>query len=54
MKKIIFGSILLLGIIFCGESNTETEEQSAVESVNQEAILELESATEEVKAGIYD
>ncbi len=47
MKKIMFGAVLALGMVACGET-TPVEE---VSTVNTEAVLEMEAATDAVTEG---
>jgi len=47
MKKIIFGAVLALGMVACGET-TPVEE---VPAVNAEAVLEMETVTDELSEG---
>ena len=47
MKKIMFGAVLALGMVACGET-APTEE---VSTVNSEAVLEMEAATDAVTEG---
>lgn len=47
MKKIMFGAVLALGMVACGETAPVEE----VPAVNTEAVLEMESATEAVAEG---
>ena len=47
MKKVIFGAVLALGMVACGESAPAEE----VSTVNTEAVLEMEKATEAVAEG---
>ena len=47
MKKVMFGAVLAFGMVACGES-TPVEEMS---TVNAEAVLEMEKATEAVAEG---
>jgi peptidoglycan hydrolase CwlO-like protein len=48
MKKMIFGAVIALSVISCGE--TAVEEVTEV-AVDKEAVVELETATEEVQEG---
>lgn len=47
MKKVMFGAILALGVVACGETATVEE----VPAVNTEAVLEMEAATDAVTEG---
>jgi len=47
MKKIMFGAVLALGMVACGEAAPVEE----VPAVNTDAVLEMEAATEAVIEG---
>ncbi len=50
MKKVMFGAVIALGMVACGET-TPVEE---VPAVNVEAVLEMEAATDAVTEGSED
>lgn len=47
MKKVMFGAVIALGMVACGETAPVEE----VPTVNTEAILEMEAASEAVAEG---
>ena len=47
MKKVMFGAILALGMVACGETAPVEE----LPAVNTEAVLEMEAATDAVTEG---
>jgi hypothetical protein len=47
MKKVMFGAILALGMVACGETAPAEE----VSTVNTEAVLEMEAASDAVAEG---
>lgn len=51
MKKIMFGAILALGLAACGEA---TVDEVVEPTVNTEAVMEMETATEEVTEGMEE
>ena len=46
MKKVMFGAILALSMVACGETAPAEE----VSTVNTEAVLEMEAASDAVSA----
>jgi hypothetical protein len=47
MKKVLFGAVLALGMVACGETAPVEE----VSTVNTEAVLEMEATTNAVAEG---
>ena len=47
MKKVMFGVVLALGMLACGETAPVEE----VSTVNTEAVLEMEAVTDELSKG---
>jgi len=47
MKKMMFGAVLALGMVACGETAPVEE----VPAVNAETVLEMETVTDELSEG---
>lgn len=50
MKRVVFGTVIALALASCGGEAEPVEE--VVETVNSEAVMEMENATMEVEQGL--
>ena len=53
MKRVILGAFVTVTMFACGGASEEAE-TTPEETVNTEAVMEMESATDKVEAGITE